>query len=97
MFDDFLQKHPDVCISVETYSRLLKTSNIFLKLPVSVACPTSERYSEKVNDIDVDDEELSNPQLNSSRKDEWLLHIGIARNGKPTQKHQENASKKLES
>ena len=53
MFDDFVKKNPDVTISVESYRQILKTMNISLKMLVSDACPTYERYSERNNDDDV--------------------------------------------
>ncbi|KAK2704831.1 hypothetical protein QYM36_017020 [Artemia franciscana] len=58
-------------------------------MPVSDACPTYERYSERNNDDDVNDEEPGQ-ELESSWRDEWLLHIDMAR--KATHKYQEDAS-----
>jgi len=57
MFYDFVKKNPDVTISVKLYRQILKTMNISLRMPVSDACPTCERYSERNNDDDVNDEE----------------------------------------
>ncbi|KAK2702674.1 hypothetical protein QYM36_018722 [Artemia franciscana] len=69
--------------------QILETMIISLKIPVSDACPTCERYSEKNNDDDVNDEEPGQ-ELNSSWRDECFLHIDMAR--KATHKYQEDAS-----
>ena len=63
--------------------------NISLRMPVSDACPICERYSEGNNDDDVNDEEPGQ-ELNSSWRDEWLLHIDMVR--KANHKHQKDAS-----
>ncbi|KAK2701735.1 hypothetical protein QYM36_019624 [Artemia franciscana] len=58
-------------------------------MPVSDACPTYERYSERNNDDDVNYEEPGQ-ELNSSCRDEWLLQLDMAR--KATHKYQEYTS-----
>ncbi|KAK2701639.1 hypothetical protein QYM36_019719 [Artemia franciscana] len=58
-------------------------------MPVSDACPTYERYSERNNDDDVNYEEPGQ-ELNSSWRDEWLLQLDMAR--KATHKYQEHTS-----
>ncbi|KAK2703889.1 hypothetical protein QYM36_017815 [Artemia franciscana] len=57
IFHDFVKMNPDVTISAESYRAILKTMNISMRMPVSGACPTFERYSERKNDDDVNDEE----------------------------------------
>ena len=44
----------------------------------------------KGSGIEVDDEELPDQELDSSRKDKWLLQVDMAR--RATHKYQENAS-----
>jgi len=58
-------------------------------MPVSDAWPTYERYSERNNDDAVNDEEPGQ-ELDSSWRDEFLLHIAMAR--KAAHKYQEDAS-----
>ncbi|KAK2715209.1 hypothetical protein QYM36_010007, partial [Artemia franciscana] len=83
--------HTDVRISPETYRQILKTMNISLKMPASDPCLTCERYLEKYNHIDADDEELPEYKPDISWKDEWLLLIDMTK--KATHKYQEDASK----
>ncbi|KAK2712439.1 hypothetical protein QYM36_011208 [Artemia franciscana] len=68
MFDDFVKKNLDVTISVESYRCILKTINISLRMPVSDACPTYERYSERNNDDDVNDEDPDASENDSPNK-----------------------------
>ena len=63
--------------------------NISLRMPVSDACHTNERYSERNNDDDVSYEEPGQ-ELNSSCRDEWLLQLDMAR--KATNKYHEYVS-----
>ncbi|KAK2704376.1 hypothetical protein QYM36_016689 [Artemia franciscana] len=62
---------------------------ISLRIPVADACPLCEKFSERNNDDDVNDEEPGQ-ELDISWRDEWLLHIYMVR--KATQKYQEDAS-----
>ncbi|KAK2722611.1 hypothetical protein QYM36_002967 [Artemia franciscana] len=58
---------------------------------VSDAYPIYERYSERNNDDDKNYEEPGQ-ELDRSWRDEWLLHVDMAK--KATHKHQEDASEK---